>query len=128
MSFTFKNISGAAIGTIFTSLTDQVRHSRFTARLELNNGKLSIHQIRLKASKSYCGNHPYPCPVTPFERRHRKGKWLEGADWVGFNDLINDVLDDLAVDADVGSSLVTIRKGRKRCVRYEGYSRNFGGY
>jgi hypothetical protein len=129
VSFQIKNIVGCDLSTIQWHLQQNLRESRFTADVRTDWKKITIHQVRLNAAKPYCGNHPYPCPVNPFgfERPHRKGKWLEGADWVAFNDLVNDVLDDLGVSADVASSVVRLRKGRERCVRYEGYSRGFGG-
>jgi hypothetical protein len=128
MAFEIKNAVGANLLTIECYLQRNIGKSRFTAETRLQRNKITIHNVRLREAKHYCGNHPYPCPVSPFgERPHRKGKWLEGADWVAFNDLVNDVLDDLGVSADVASSVVRLRKGRERCVRYEGYSRGFGG-
>jgi hypothetical protein len=55
------------------------------------------------------------------ERPHKHTKNLEGADWVAFNDMLNDMLDALSVSADVGSSLCIIRKGGARRVEYRGH-------
>jgi hypothetical protein len=46
---------------------------------------------------------------------------LEGADWVAFNDMLNDVLDALNVSANVASSLCIIRKGAMRRIEYDGH-------
>ena len=124
MAFTIKNIIGADLSAISNSLNLIIKQTRFTARIETHKNKLTIHDVRLKEKKHYCGNHPFSCPVTPWEKPHKKGKWLEGADWVGFNDCINDVLDSLRVSANVASSLVIIRKGKKRCVSYSGHAVN----
>jgi hypothetical protein len=93
--------------------------SRFVADVRTAKNKISVHGVRLLEKKHYCGNHPLPCPVRPFPKRHVKSDCLEGADWVAFNDMLNDVLDSLEVDADAGSSLVTIRKGEERCTYYD---------
>lgn len=80
-------------------------------------GIVELREIRLKEPKPYCGNHAGPCLI---ERPHRKARYLEGLDWVEFNDLVNSVLDRLHIPADVASSACTIRKGLKRRVVYEG--------
>lgn len=78
-------------------------------------GYITLHNIRLRESKPYCGNHPGPCLInTPHIRR----RYLEGLDWVEFNDLINNALDDLGIVADVASSECVVRKGAKRRVNY----------
>lgn len=65
---------------------------------------------------------PSVCPVRPGGNfPHRKLNFLEGSDWISFNDLINDLLDNLRVSADVRSSLVIIRKDERRCVKYDGH-------
>ena len=124
MAFTIKNIAGATIPTIVYSLGLVIKQSRFTARIETHKNKITIHDVRLKEKKHYCGNHPFSCPVTPWKKPHKKLNYLEGADWVAFNDLINDILDSLRISANVASSLVIIRKERKRCVNYTGHALN----
>jgi hypothetical protein len=59
-------------------------------------------------------------------RPHRHSRCLEGTDWVAFNDLLNDVLDRLGLDADAWSynreahgGRYYIRRGRRRRVRYD---------
>ncbi len=86
MAFTIKNISGASMDLIVKNLTQIFDQSRFVARIETRSNKITIHDVRLKEKKDYCGNHPFACPVRGFERPHKKYKYLEGADWVAFND------------------------------------------
>lgn len=84
---------------------------------------LSIHRIRLKESKPYCGNHPGPCllSATGVVHKNKKSVFLEGADWVAFNDMLNDILDEMDVEAYVASKTVVIRKGRLRRINYGMY-------
>jgi hypothetical protein len=125
MAFVIKNIDGSTPGDIHAAISAALRKSRFTARIDYSVNKVSIHDVRLKESKDYCGNHPYACPVRPGgHQAHKRQKFLEGADWVAFNDGINNVLDGLGVSANVASSLVVIRKGLERCVSYYGHSQN----
>lgn len=116
--------------------------SRFTAEVTLAHHYrwkyvVRVDNVRLRRRKDYCGQHPNECVVNPFfPKPHRSGRWLEGADFVGFNDGLNDLLDQLGVDADVWSfnreagkltpaGLVTgghryfIRKGRCRRLDYD---------
>lgn len=124
MAFVIKNISGVEPSTIAYALENALARSRFTATVERNiTSKVSIHNVRLRQKKYYCGNHPYACPVHPGgERPHKRLNYLEGADWVGFNDMINDVLDELGCVADVASSLCIIRKGERRRTEYHGHT------
>jgi len=72
--------------------------------------------IRLKSKKHYCGNHPGPCRLTG--RRHVSRNYLEGLDWCSFNDMVNDLLDRLGMEADVRSSTCWVRKGGRRRIAY----------
>jgi hypothetical protein len=105
-----------------------IQASRFTARIEI--GKLrykagiKISVVRLRNRKDYCGAHAGPCPVVG-GRKHMIARYLEGLDWVGFNHLLNDVLDAHNLSYDVFSfnreSLVRqyyIRRGRQRRIAY----------
>lgn len=106
--------------TIATALKRALQlGGRFIADITSDSRKVTIRKVRLTYRKDYCGNHPLPCPVRAVPRRHPVNTLLEGADWVGFNDMINDVLDTLGVDCDAGSSHVKIRKNGARCVRYD---------
>lgn len=96
-------------------------NSRFKSRVEIkykgNTPYINLGQIRLKQSKVYCGSHPFACDV----EQGRKATLLEGADWVEFNDRVNDVLDSLFVSADVRSVVCIIRKETRRRFRYWGH-------
>ncbi|MEK6878467.1 MAG: hypothetical protein AABY22_02610 [Nanoarchaeota archaeon] len=110
-------IQGASLEDIVFQLSQTIQNSRFTANLEnLTSKSLRISDIRLRDSKSYCGNHPKTCKFP--NENHQKSKYLEGADWIEFNDLINDVLDSLKVAANVFNSVCIIRKGNKRRIKY----------
>lgn len=125
MAFVIKNIVGASTEKIEVELQKILAKSRFVALVENSGNKIAIRNVRLKTNKDYCGNHPFACPVRPWgENKHKKLNFLEGADWVAFNDMVNDVLDKLEVSANVASSLVIIRKGEKRCVNYGGHALN----
>lgn len=86
---------------------------------------LNLKMIRLKQSKRYCGNHPNACDI----EGGRMGNFLEGADWVEFNDRLNDVLDSLHVSAFVRSDRIVIcRKGFERRVVYTSHPLQFNGH
>lgn len=122
MAFKINKISGAELHTIESDLVRAISISRFTARVERHTSNITIHDVRLRVAKDYCGNHPNACPVRPgVHRPHKETKHLEGADWVAFNDMLNDVLDCLSVSANAASSLCIIRKGSARRMRYEGH-------
>lgn len=96
--------------------------SRFTAEVSLvGKTVIKIRNIRLRESRKYCGNHPNECefPGAPL----RKAKYLEGADWVDFNDMINDICDALAVDANIATAVCKVRKNKQRRVYYGSYMR-----
>lgn len=122
MSFKITKIHGTDTRIIETSLIEFLGRSRFTARVESFPRKMTIRDVRLKNAKDYCGNHPFACIA---DRPHRKFKYLEGADWVAFNDMVNDVLDKLNVSANVESSVCVIRIGAERCIEYSGKSDGF---
>lgn len=118
-------------------ITKKMHLSRFTAHLELgklgkNTPGVKVSCVRLKRRKPYCGQHPGPCVAT--FRRHANHLFLEGLDWVGFNALVNDTLDELNADCDFFSynreSWVSgkyhIRIGTRRRVGYPfSYRGNF---
>lgn len=90
---------------------------RFTARVEVVScRRVKITEVRLTEKKLYCGNHPCACE-NPFQK-HICLPFLEGADWVEFNDLLNDLLDGLKVPAKVWSGVVNVRDGWLRRVYY----------
>jgi hypothetical protein len=85
------------------------RGTKYTARIEIRN-------VRLVDSKLYCGNHPNECEIGG--QKPRKGNFLEGTDWVDWNDRLNDALDELNAEANVRSAACIMRKGAKRRVNY----------
>lgn len=108
--------SGHKIRCLFM---DYLYDSRFTiSEIFWKNNKIHIKDVRLKESKSYCGNHPGPCKGL-VEKKNRKISFLEGADWVAFDALLNDVLDALCIDGDAGNRQVNIRLGRQRRISYD---------
>lgn len=78
--------------------------------------QVAIRGVRLRQIKDYCGSHAGPCLLTG--RKHRHSRYLEGLDWVSFNDMVNDALDSIDFDGDAGSPVCNIRKGRERRVEY----------
>jgi hypothetical protein len=86
-----------------------------------------LKPVRLAKHKEYCGQHPGVCQVnTVFgERKKMKATYLEWDDWVGLHDLVNDLLDELRMDADVWSTPMEckgkmwIRKGTRRRIKWE---------
>lgn len=105
-------------------LLDGLNNSRFAFTTKVpTHSSVVISRIRLKESKEYCGNHPAECEVNGIGKP-RKANYLEGLDWVEFNDLLNDILDQFSVEANVASSVCIIRQGFKRRVNYE-MSRQF---
>ena len=95
---------------------------------------VEIRDVRLRQKKRYCGQHPNECLNKL--RKEPMGSWLEGADWIGFNDGLNDLFDRMHLEADVWSfnrdagylsptgffrayNQYFIRKGRCRRVTYD---------
>lgn len=123
---TVRRGDGTDLPAICAAIFDAAKDSRFTLSVtpEVDNSYgwvIRIRNVRLKHSKSYCGNHPGPCRFGTW-RKHRILPYLEGADWVGFSDFINDVLDSRGVSADVWSrreGLIFLRRGRLRRWRFE---------
>lgn len=65
-------------------------------------GELHLGSIRLAIPKPYCGQHPGPCPVNA--RLKKTTRLLEWDDWIEFNALVNDVLDQRHIEADAWSN------------------------
>ncbi len=107
---------------VVTTLYSYLERSRFTVggvetvERPRKGVEVRLCSIRLKSKKDYCGNHPGPCRLTG--RRHVRRHFLEGLDWCSFNDMVNDLLDGLGVEADVRSSTCRVRKGGKRRISY----------
>ena len=59
----------------------------------------------------------------------KKAKFLEGADWVEFNDMLNNICDKLGISANISSSVCIVRKGNLRRTIYGSYRlRPHGNY
>jgi hypothetical protein len=125
-------IKGVHPHVLIHALDDAIMDSRFTAETDIIEderapyqiGGINISKVRLRKSKEYCGNHPKACE-RPHSGPHRKHSYLEGADWVQFNDLLNDVLDKLGAEARIASNSgegCIIRKGVLRRVSYDSNS------
>lgn len=110
-------------------LLEKLDGSRFIARVLVDYHErfgyaLRIERVRRWRSSHYCGQHPNEC-LNLFPRTQKKGRLLEGADWVAFNDGLNDLLDWLGEAADVWSynreargNRFYLRQGRKRRLSY----------
>jgi hypothetical protein len=123
MSYNIRKINGATNTDVTNALREIINLSRFTAEVETHKHHVSIHKIRLRKSKDYCGNHPNACPVRPTgPKPHRHSTCLEGTDWVSFNDMVNNILDQMNVSANVASSLCIVRKGALRRNEYHGHT------
>ena len=90
---------------------------------------ISITRVRLCESRPYCGNHAGPCRIQG-EHKNSKAKYLEGGDWVEFNDKLNDLLDRVGggLCADVASSTLVLRKGPRRRTVYAAISADTGDW
>lgn len=114
-------------------LRDYLSESRFNVRLDVGYwsavGKrrlaIRLKYVRLRNRKHYCGQHPNECQIVPgFAKKHKNMALLEGADWVAWNDMLNDFCDQQAIIADIWSTSfefkgrLYLRKGRCRRVRY----------
>lgn len=116
MIITLKGSNDVSIETIEAHINKEINHdSRFTVHCEiLSDKRMKLYDVRLREKKRYCGSHPNSCEV----EGGRMGRYLEGADWVEFNDRINDVLDRLNVSARVYSGVCELREGRNRRINY----------
>ncbi len=97
--------------------------SRFRAKVTSESGPgprgwkpcVKILCVRLRLRKPWCGQHAGPCQGNRKNTYgHRGAILLEGADWVGWNDGLNDILDRLKIDADVWTSNKEAAKRRGR--------------
>lgn len=95
---------------------------------------LKISTVRLKKKKDYCGQHPNACVANPFigPKKHRITTYLEGTDWVAFNDMLNDLCDEHRIEADIWSESIEfrgkmrIRKGQLRLHTYRSEPKSNG--
>lgn len=92
--------------------------SRFIAKLTIEPERVNFSTIRLKEKKGYCGNHAGVCRLTG--NKHKRMNYLEGLDWVSFNDMVNDALDSINHNGNVSSSVCEVRNGTDRRMDYYG--------
>lgn len=119
-------IKNASASDVALAIRADLYDSRFIAYVSEDlRGNVKLSQIRLKSSKEYCGNHPSACEVG--NPKHRKARYLEGADWVEFDDMLNDLLDQMGVSANVASSMCILRKGTFRRTEYSNGPRQGNG-
>lgn len=106
-------------------LRGAIEKTRFTADIDTVGRAVKIINIRLKSKKEYCGNHPAACEIG--NPTHKKSKYLEGADWVEFDDWINDQLDAKSISANISTITCQVRRGRMRRTLYSHFYSGFGG-
>ncbi len=104
---------------VVKAIKAKLEESRFTADVfEMNHHQhrlvIRLENIRLVDKKDYCGAHPNECQVN---RPHKTTRYLEGGDWIGWNDMLNDVLDRMKMDADAWSYNRESRGGGKYPIR-----------
>lgn len=120
-----RGIAWITAETLKSNLQKMVDNSRFTVGdIEIHGERkpwIKIREVRLREKKHYCGNHPFACPVRPWPQRHANAVYLEGADWVEWNDRVNDVLDEMGLGANVKTAVCVIRKDTKRRISYDGW-------
>jgi hypothetical protein len=118
-----RSIKPYSVGAMRDIVRRELRDSRFTFDSEIIDSYVKLRNIRLKEKKLYCGNHPNACE-NPFGKP-RQGVYLEGADWVEFNDRLNDACDKFDVHANIRSSILIVRKGfnRRTCYGSHVFSR-----
>jgi hypothetical protein len=97
------------------------------SRKRFKGGEIQLLGVRLKTPKFYYGNGP----VANSEPSKRKGwnrnaprkpaklSFLEGLDWIEFNDSLNDFCDHHKLRADISSARCVIRRGWLRRTKYD---------
>lgn len=105
------------------AIVEAFKGTRFTLEVRGTPKGFDLKKVRLTSKKQYCGNHPNECVLT--HDTHRNTRFLEGADWVEFNDTLNNILDKLNASADIYSKPLEIkdklfvRKGFERRINYD---------
>lgn len=130
-------LDGLTCEKIVAALRQSEKSSRFVWRIDRRDTpkfkQVHLYEIRLKQAKDNCGQHPGPCILN--SKPHRRRTTLEGLDWVGWNDGLNDICDKRGWSVDIWSYNIEstegrffIRRGVERRVRYDCSLRNeFGG-
>jgi hypothetical protein len=94
-----------------------------------------LSSVRLSQKKPYCGNHPGPCEVNPFlgPQPKKNATWLEWDDWVAFHTLVNNLLNQRHMSANIWTTpqdakgKFWIRRGRQARLHYDYSEENYGG-
>lgn len=123
---TITKVQGASLDSLVVAIVSAFLSTRFVLDVCQSKGGIKITNVRLRQTKPYCGNHPKGCE-RPHAGKHKKASFLEGADWVEFNDRLNTVLDDLHVSAKVASSVCDLRHGQERRVNYSASTQSGNG-
>lgn len=124
MQMIFKKGTETNLSTV-DRLRAALELTRFSATIETeysNKPRICIKNIRLRKIKPYCGNHPSVCEFP--DRKLKKAKFLEGLDWIAFNDFLNAFCDVLSLDVDIKSAVCRIRYGKERRVEYSEIYKN----
>lgn len=114
-------LTSTRVAQVSDQLADTLSKSRFTARLELMPDGFKVLCMRLRSRKPYCGSHPDACELGGIETS-RRTCYLEGADWVEFNDLLNNFFDRRRLSARIASVACIVRKYELRRTHYGSYS------
>ena len=130
---TIEHIGGYDPYVLASDLRQLANSSRFSFEVVLPrsasyNQRIELKSIRLKTSKEYCGSHPGACELA--FRQHKNRKYLEGADWVQFNDMLNIYMDANQISCVIWSNPVErqnsqrgerlrIRIGMHRRINYD---------
>src|SRR3990167_9553424 len=120
-------------GRFAAQLDDPVEVGR---RKNFKRTVIRVRRVRLTEAKLYCGQHPGECFSPPgvklTQKRHR---YLEWEDWIEFNGVVNDAIDESGIHAEVWSNppermdtgkTFWIRRGGLRRVEYEWFEEHRG--
>jgi len=118
---------------VHKALLATLKNSRFLVRdivvkeqtADRKRGVIHLNEIRLKEAKYFRGCAP-EFEEWRLARPCKRAHFLEAADWIEWNDLLNDLLDELDCPADVLSRACVVRKGRLRRTRYDTLEDKYG--
>lgn len=115
-----RKIQNRTVREVMLELESAINCSRFIAKHidQANSQAIKITDVRLKIKKKYHGSNANVFQHS-WKKTFPRQLFLEGADWVEFNDLVNNVLDKLNVSAKVETNTCVIRKGEKRRITYD---------
>jgi hypothetical protein len=103
------------------SIYDIVTREKCPAGRRYKGGDVRIYGIRLRYRVKYWGNGP-DMRDNPMLRTRGVPRmpFLQGLDWIDFNDSLNDMLDHHGIIADVCSARCVLRKKDRRRIDYLG--------